>query len=348
MGPHGSRTETLPQDCSQRLVMTPSLQQAIKLLQMTARARGRRRAGDGRESGPRGGSGGGCGGGGDGRGRSRPATRHAMEERRDARGFLARRGRRQRAGGPPSATPSTSSLRRARTTWRPTTRAQYEDREAPPLENTLTREPDLYDHLPGRSTCPTPRRRARDRDDLVGNLDPDGFLRRLAGGDLRPRDTSTSADVEKVLAPRALPRPAGRLRVDLPECLCCSSTARERELASGKILAGPLAGVPAPPVPALSRSISASAVGAGGGHRGHQDPGDPAGTQVLQRPDALRRARRLRAQGRRRVRHPAERRRAAEAADLRAPTGGCCAAAGATGRRRPAVSDGEDALGRRG
>ncbi|MGE0639129.1 MAG: RNA polymerase factor sigma-54 [Thermoanaerobaculia bacterium] len=52
-----------------------------------------------------------------------------------------------------------------------------EDREAPPLENTLTREPDLYDHLLWQIHMSdlSPRHRAI-AELIVGNLNPDGFL----------------------------------------------------------------------------------------------------------------------------------------------------------------------------
>jgi len=52
-----------------------------------------------------------------------------------------------------------------------------EDRELPPLENTLTREPDLYDHLLWQlhmSDAPPLRREIAEL--IIGNLDPDGFL----------------------------------------------------------------------------------------------------------------------------------------------------------------------------
>lgn len=54
---------------------------------------------------------------------------------------------------------------------------ESENREAPPLENTLTREPDLYDHLLWQihmsDFAPLEREIA---ELVVGNLNPDGFL----------------------------------------------------------------------------------------------------------------------------------------------------------------------------
>lgn len=55
--------------------------------------------------------------------------------------------------------------------------SEWEAREAAPLENTLTHEPDLYDHLLWQihlSDFPSEQRAIAET--IVGNLDPDGFL----------------------------------------------------------------------------------------------------------------------------------------------------------------------------
>jgi RNA polymerase sigma-54 factor len=53
----------------------------------------------------------------------------------------------------------------------------FEMREAPPLENTLTREPDLYDHLLWQLHLSEVEPRQREIAELIiGNLDPEGFL----------------------------------------------------------------------------------------------------------------------------------------------------------------------------
>jgi len=54
---------------------------------------------------------------------------------------------------------------------------EWEEHAAPPLENTLTREPDLYDHLLWQIHLSdfAPRER-RIAEEIVGNLDPEGFL----------------------------------------------------------------------------------------------------------------------------------------------------------------------------
>jgi RNA polymerase sigma-54 factor len=56
-------------------------------------------------------------------------------------------------------------------------RQTFEERELPPLENTLTREPDLYDHLLWQLQMAEVSPRLREIAELViGNLDPEGFL----------------------------------------------------------------------------------------------------------------------------------------------------------------------------
>ena len=52
-----------------------------------------------------------------------------------------------------------------------------EHREAPPLENTLTRQPDLYDHLLWQlHMSGTPARLREIAETIIGNLDDQGFL----------------------------------------------------------------------------------------------------------------------------------------------------------------------------
>jgi len=55
--------------------------------------------------------------------------------------------------------------------------SEWEEREAPPLENTLSRTPDLYDHLLSQIHLSNFAPREREiAETIVGNLDPDGFL----------------------------------------------------------------------------------------------------------------------------------------------------------------------------
>jgi RNA polymerase sigma-54 factor len=52
-----------------------------------------------------------------------------------------------------------------------------EERDEPPIENSLTREPDLYDHLLWQLHMAEVEPRLREIAELIiGNLDPDGFL----------------------------------------------------------------------------------------------------------------------------------------------------------------------------
>ncbi len=53
----------------------------------------------------------------------------------------------------------------------------WEERQGAPLENTLSREPDLYDHLLWQLHMADVSARQREISELIiGNLDPDGFL----------------------------------------------------------------------------------------------------------------------------------------------------------------------------
>ena len=53
----------------------------------------------------------------------------------------------------------------------------FEERQGPPLENTLTREDDLYDHLLWQlHMMDLPDDKVEITEAIVGNLDPDGFL----------------------------------------------------------------------------------------------------------------------------------------------------------------------------
>ncbi|HNZ97809.1 MAG TPA: RNA polymerase sigma-54 factor, partial [Thermoanaerobaculia bacterium] len=99
---------------------------------------------------------------------------------------------------------------------------ESETREAPPLENTLTREPDLYDHLLWQvAMSPLSPRERRLAELVIGNLDPDGFLvatveeiRSLAGC-----EDCTPAEVEAVIRRVQELDPPGIACVDLRESL---------------------------------------------------------------------------------------------------------------------------------
>jgi RNA polymerase sigma-54 factor len=85
--------------------------------------------------------------------------------------------------------------------------AVFEAREAPPLENTLTREPDLYDHLLWQLHMSDVSERLREiAEVIIGNLDPDGFLVaskeeiQLMGWQEEPGHSYTPEEVEEALA----------------------------------------------------------------------------------------------------------------------------------------------------
>src|SRR5260370_35734624 len=55
--------------------------------------------------------------------------------------------------------------------------SMVEERDEPPIENSLTREPDLYDHLLWQLHMAEVEPRQREIAELIiGNLNPDGFL----------------------------------------------------------------------------------------------------------------------------------------------------------------------------
>src|SRR3954463_16377009 len=57
------------------------------------------------------------------------------------------------------------------------TSSMMEERDEPPIENSLSREPDLYDHLLWQLHMADVEPRQREIAELIiGNLDPDGFL----------------------------------------------------------------------------------------------------------------------------------------------------------------------------
>ena len=85
--------------------------------------------------------------------------------------------------------------------------AVFEAREAPPLENTLTREPDLYEHLLWQLHMSDVSERLREiAEVIIGNLDPDGFLVaskeeiQLMGWQEEPGHSYTPEEVEEALA----------------------------------------------------------------------------------------------------------------------------------------------------
>jgi RNA polymerase sigma-54 factor len=88
-----------------------------------------------------------------------------------------------------------------------------EEREEPPIENSLTRQPDLYDHLLWQLHMADVQPRERELAELIiGNLDPDGFLVATTeeiqalgaegdGGGYRREDVAAALDLVRRLDP---------------------------------------------------------------------------------------------------------------------------------------------------
>ncbi|MBP1641344.1 MAG: rpoN1 [Acidobacteria bacterium] len=156
---------------SQRLVMTPSLQQAIKLLQMTRLELETVVAQELVEN---------------------PVLEEIEEGVEEEEAVAAGSAEAEPATPPePEVTPEIEPMSKnaleetgldayLAEDWPDESRlggGEWEAREAPPIENTLTREPDLYDHLLWQIHLSdfAPRER-KIAEEIVGNLDPDGFL----------------------------------------------------------------------------------------------------------------------------------------------------------------------------
>jgi RNA polymerase sigma-54 factor len=102
--------------------------------------------------------------------------------------------------------------------------SMMEEREEPPIENSLTREPDLYDHLLWQLHMAEVAPRQREIAELIiGNLNPDGFLvatpeeiRSMGDGEERGYSME---EVEEALELVRSFDPPGIACIDLPESL---------------------------------------------------------------------------------------------------------------------------------
>ena len=149
---------------SQKLVMTPSLQQAIKLLQMTRMELDTLLTQELVEN---------------------PVLEESSEIKEEEAPRDEKRRRRSRRR--PTA-PRSSTIPRSMENidldayfgdyWEGSGySSMMEEREEPPIENSLSREPDLYDHLLWQLHMAEVTPRQREIVELIiGNLDPDGFL----------------------------------------------------------------------------------------------------------------------------------------------------------------------------
>jgi RNA polymerase sigma-54 factor len=114
------------------------------------------------------------------------------------------------------------------------TSSMMEERDEPPIENSLSREPDLYDHLLWQLHMADVAPRQREIAELIiGNLDPDGFLVATpeeirAMGDQAGEDRAYTLD--EVLAALALIRsldPPGIACANLQESLLLQMDTRD-------------------------------------------------------------------------------------------------------------------------
>src|SRR3954452_11229262 len=102
--------------------------------------------------------------------------------------------------------------------------SMMEEREEPPIENSLSREPDLYDHLLWQlHMAEVPPRQREIVELIIGNLNPDGFLvatpeeiREMGAAEEREY---TMAEIEEALCIVRSFDPPGIACVDLRESL---------------------------------------------------------------------------------------------------------------------------------
>jgi RNA polymerase sigma-54 factor len=112
--------------------------------------------------------------------------------------------------------------------------SMMEEREEPPIENSLTREPDLYDHLLWQLHMADVDPRQREIAELIiGNLNPDGFLAATAEeiremGDGEERGYSLD-EVQQALQLVRSFDPPGIACCDLRESLLVQMDARDVE-----------------------------------------------------------------------------------------------------------------------
>src|SRR5262245_58274801 len=96
---------------------------------------------------------------------------------------------------------------------------QYEDSEQTPLENTLSSTPGLQEYLTWQLSMSDAGPAVREiAGYLIGNIDEDGYLR-VAREEIREAGFDSEADVEQALALVRSFDPPGICAFDLPDCL---------------------------------------------------------------------------------------------------------------------------------
>src|SRR6476619_1032240 len=96
---------------------------------------------------------------------------------------------------------------------------QYEETEQVPLENILSRPPGLQEYLTWQISMSDAAPEIREiATYLIGNIDEDGYLR-VTRDEIRTAGYENDADVEKALALVRSFDPPGICAFDLPDCL---------------------------------------------------------------------------------------------------------------------------------
>jgi RNA polymerase sigma-54 factor len=96
---------------------------------------------------------------------------------------------------------------------------QYEESEQVPLENILSKPPGLQEYLTWQLSMSETSPRVREiATYLIGNVDEDGYLR-VTHDEIRAAGFEEPADVEKALATVRSLDPPGICAFDLPDCL---------------------------------------------------------------------------------------------------------------------------------
>ena len=197
---------------SQRLVMTPSLQQAIKLLQMSKLELEEVLT-------------------------QEMVENPLLEEEQEQEGAPPAEETREAAPEAPAPTPTISTETPPETKERDSFEEidfdsyfedyldsaynprQYEETEAVPLENTLSTAPGLTEYLTWQlSMSDAPPAVREIATYLIGNLDEDGYLR-VSREEIRAAGFSEDKDVEAALALVRSFDPPGVGASDLPDCL---------------------------------------------------------------------------------------------------------------------------------
>jgi RNA polymerase sigma-54 factor len=96
---------------------------------------------------------------------------------------------------------------------------QYEESEQVPLENTLSKPPGLQEYLTWQLSMSDASARVREiATYLIGNVDEDGYLR-VSREEIQAAGFADKAEVEKALETVRAFDPAGICAFDLPDCL---------------------------------------------------------------------------------------------------------------------------------